>query len=239
MTQIVFLLYEDVSKPEGSESRYHVDIHFSPGVRCGGSASSTKEKQNQEINGQLPFVKRLPAVISSSPETFNGNGRRFSEQVIIKTTDDQSRTNKEAVARRFSEQQPRSSCASDFGRMKSLSETEVAVPINNNKKSQEDVSRSMDSLDQPFTHPLPQRKVSGKQHTRKKSAPALKIREENSGLDDKKADSAVCSEHVSVEKQSETTDDKQLKSSSLGERGQYNYFFFTVNFSSLLCPKFI
>lgn len=34
MTQVVIMLYEDPSKDQASEERYHVELHFSPGVVC-------------------------------------------------------------------------------------------------------------------------------------------------------------------------------------------------------------
>ena len=33
MTQIIFMLFEDKSQPQGSPERYQVEIHFSPGVK--------------------------------------------------------------------------------------------------------------------------------------------------------------------------------------------------------------
>jgi inositol hexakisphosphate/diphosphoinositol-pentakisphosphate kinase len=32
LTQIVIMLYEDSSEEEGSERRFHVELHFSPGA---------------------------------------------------------------------------------------------------------------------------------------------------------------------------------------------------------------
>ena len=34
MTQIVIMLYEDPTKDSNSEERFHVELHFSPGVNC-------------------------------------------------------------------------------------------------------------------------------------------------------------------------------------------------------------
>ena len=34
MTQIVVMLYEDPTKEDNSEERFHVELHFSPGVNC-------------------------------------------------------------------------------------------------------------------------------------------------------------------------------------------------------------
>lgn len=34
LTQIVIMLYEDLSKDPHSDDRFHVELHFSPGVAC-------------------------------------------------------------------------------------------------------------------------------------------------------------------------------------------------------------
>ena len=34
MTQIVIMLYEDPTKESTSDERFHVELHFSPGVNC-------------------------------------------------------------------------------------------------------------------------------------------------------------------------------------------------------------
>jgi len=34
MSQIVVMLYEDPTKDVSSEERFHVELHFSPGVNC-------------------------------------------------------------------------------------------------------------------------------------------------------------------------------------------------------------
>jgi len=34
MSQIVVMLYEDPTKDPCSEERFHVELHFSPGVNC-------------------------------------------------------------------------------------------------------------------------------------------------------------------------------------------------------------
>ncbi len=33
-TQVVIMLYEDPTKEQSSEERFHVELHFSPGVNC-------------------------------------------------------------------------------------------------------------------------------------------------------------------------------------------------------------
>ena len=71
MTQIVFMLFEDISKPEDSLDKYHVDIHFSPGIKgraelCStdGASSTLLKKSSPELPEKLPqfFVKRLSHV---------------------------------------------------------------------------------------------------------------------------------------------------------------------------------
>ena len=34
MTQVVIMLYEDPTKDISSDERFHVELHFSPGVNC-------------------------------------------------------------------------------------------------------------------------------------------------------------------------------------------------------------
>ena len=76
MTQIVFMLFEDVNKPEDSLDKYHVDIHFSPGIKgraelATDGSSSLVKKSSPELPEKSPpkiFVKRLPhiGIIGSS-----------------------------------------------------------------------------------------------------------------------------------------------------------------------------
>lgn len=35
MTQIVLMLYEDPQADKSSDKRFHIELHFSPGVKCG------------------------------------------------------------------------------------------------------------------------------------------------------------------------------------------------------------
>ena len=76
MTQIVFMLFEDVNKPDDSLDKYHVDIHFSPGIKgrrelaSDGSRSLVK-KSSPELPEKSPqvFVKRLShSAIVGCPE---------------------------------------------------------------------------------------------------------------------------------------------------------------------------
>lgn len=66
MTQFVFMLFEDVTKPEGSADKYHVDIHFSPGIKgrrelIFEGSSTLLKKSSPELPEKSPqvFVKRL------------------------------------------------------------------------------------------------------------------------------------------------------------------------------------
>ena len=69
MTQIVFMLFEDVNKPEDSLDKYHVDIHFSPGIKgraelVTDGSSALLKKSSPELPEKSPqiFVKRLSHV---------------------------------------------------------------------------------------------------------------------------------------------------------------------------------
>ena len=75
MTQFVFMLFEDVRKPEDDADRYHVDIHFSPGIKGrreiifeGSSALVTKSSPVLPEKTPQVFVKRLShvSVVASS-----------------------------------------------------------------------------------------------------------------------------------------------------------------------------
>ncbi len=65
MTQIVFMLFEDVSQPEESCSRYRVDLHFSPGVKGreellkGGPSTSNSKLSPDLLAKSLLPVKRI------------------------------------------------------------------------------------------------------------------------------------------------------------------------------------
>ena len=42
MTQVVIMLYEDPTKDLSSDERFHVELHFSPGVNCCVGTSDLK-----------------------------------------------------------------------------------------------------------------------------------------------------------------------------------------------------
>ena len=76
LTQIVVLLFEDMSQPEGSDTRYCVDLLFSPGVkRCHDVASLSEPTKSASTSSLLKgspelkrkslathWVKRLPPI---------------------------------------------------------------------------------------------------------------------------------------------------------------------------------
>ena len=75
MTQIVFMLFEDISKPEDSLDKYHVDIHFSPGIKrraelgsTDGGSSTLLKKSSPELPEKSPqfFVKRRVPVVGGA-----------------------------------------------------------------------------------------------------------------------------------------------------------------------------
>ena len=83
MTQIVFMLFEDISKPEDSLDKYHVDIHFSPGIKgraeliTDGSSSLVKKSSPELPEKSLQvFVKRIShgSIIGSSEGGTSGAG---------------------------------------------------------------------------------------------------------------------------------------------------------------------
>ena len=132
MTQIVFLLFEDLSQPEKSEDRYRVHIHFSPGVRCRDELAGFNEakKTSPELLGkplQAHFVKRLPVHAAESPTQ-----RRYSHDSNQPLDALDMAKSEKLVVRRQSDQfsQMKSSnslpmCVHSESRFKSFSETEV------------------------------------------------------------------------------------------------------------------
>lgn len=129
ITQIVFLLFEDVSKPEKSDLRYRVHIHFSAGVRCRDELvpCSDVKKTSPELAGkplQTHFVRLIPDNVESL-----GLQRRYSDHCNLDSLD--MGRPKELVVRRQSDQLSHhfrltipiighSEC-----RIKSFSETEI------------------------------------------------------------------------------------------------------------------
>ena len=60
MTQIVIMLYEDPTKETTSDQRFHVELHFSPGVNCcvqkdlpPGPGFRPHSRNNEQVNTGL------------------------------------------------------------------------------------------------------------------------------------------------------------------------------------------
>ena len=68
MTQIIFMLFEDKSQPQGSLERYRVDIHFSPGVK-------TQVELLTHSRSSVPDM--LAPLKTSSPEANLKMGQAF------------------------------------------------------------------------------------------------------------------------------------------------------------------
>ena len=151
LTQIVFLLFEDLSQPEKSDHRYRVFIHFSPGVRrnelideTDGKAKLSPEMSSRTIQSQI--VKRLSGNV---PDSQNVVKRKVSAPLLLKSSNSVSSEtpemprSKELVVRRLSEVAPNQRASSSTcsgwkmsswtsggqtqsdGRIKSFSETEI------------------------------------------------------------------------------------------------------------------
>ena len=233
LTQIVFLLYEDLSKPEKSDLRYCVYVHFSPGVR---SRDELTAPQSDDIDGkqiQSQIVKRLPH--SDYKEPFNDLDRP-----------------KEFVVRRLSEQHYGGRLLlTATGGIKSFSETEmlysrerravenVAVPtieVTSRSRSmdmlnpvQEYLSRSrFMPVERPFSENMLQKSdtnVVGRKVPFQKSLATLKIKEEDEEEEARKGVSLKGK--GSNEQLNRKSGMDPLKSSSLGERGQLKLCNFT------------
>lgn len=73
MSQIVVMLYEDPTKDPSSEERFHVELHFSPGVNCcvqknlppgPGFRPHSRNESSQNMVNEFPFF--FPSLPSSS-----------------------------------------------------------------------------------------------------------------------------------------------------------------------------
>lgn len=124
ITQIVFLLFEDLSRPVESDKRYHVKIHFSPGVRCRDQLAIPGEIHSPTLGSkhvQTQFVKRLPLA------TTDYNLSRHHSDIPGHSSNQLEPPDAgkhEVVVRRMSEQLPHAGKQYDE-RFKSLSETEM------------------------------------------------------------------------------------------------------------------
>lgn len=162
LTQIIFLLFEDLSQPEKSDHRYRVFIHFSPGVR--------RDELIDETDGKANIKKLSPEMSSRTIQSqivkrFSGNvpdsqniKRKVSAPLFLKSSNSVSSEtpeiprSKELVVRRLSEVAPNqrassSTCsgrkmswtsggqAQSDGRIKSFSETEILAQRQRQKRS--------------------------------------------------------------------------------------------------------
>ena len=239
LTQIVFLLYEDLSKPEKSDIRYCVYVHFSPGVR---SRDELTAPQSDDIDGkqiQSQIVKRLP---------LDGQNRHSDYRELFNDLD----RPKEFVVRRLSEQHHSGRLLlTAAGGIKSFSETEMLS--SSQRRAVENVavptmkvtsrSRSMDLLnpvqdylgrsgyvpvERPFSENILQKSdanVVGRKASFQKSLATLKIKEEDEEEEARKGVSLKGK--GSNEQLNRKSGMDPLKSSSLGERGQLKLCNFT------------
>ena len=101
LTQIVFLLFEDLSKPEKSDLRYRVYVHFSPGVRTRDERAIPSEAKTTIPDPCRKQSERLPGSAGRTRRSEVGH----SSTVLSKPLDalDMARP-KELVVRRLSEQ---------------------------------------------------------------------------------------------------------------------------------------
>jgi len=101
MTQIVFMLYEDVAKNKGEEGKFKVDVRFSPGVKAHldpldedfGSSGSELFDNSPDIPKLSTFVKRLSADVQQT----DPRGRRISAPSVIKRVSALSSQRKEPL----------------------------------------------------------------------------------------------------------------------------------------------
>lgn len=164
ITQIIFLLFEDLSQPEKSDLRYSIRIHFSPGVRCRDELTVPGEIHSPDLSVKhtpAQFIKRLPVVAMDSHLL-----RRHSDSPAKhEDSGDSSGKHKELVVRRMSEKNGNQYDV----RFKSFSETEMlamrrkctgflSMPVDVSR------SKSMDALTmgscspKQLSHSLSQRK---------------------------------------------------------------------------------
>ena len=149
ITQIVFILFEDLTQPEKSEHRFRVHIHFSPGVRCRDELSASSDaaaKFSPELSSkplQLQVVTRQPPAAGSTagvageggvavggavgqkPTDTGGNSPNLGSPIENADTPFRPPLHKELVVRRKSDVSfYLGSTVGDGGRFKSFSETE-------------------------------------------------------------------------------------------------------------------
>jgi len=86
MTQIVIMLYEDPTKESTSEERFHVELHFSPGVNCcvqkdlpPGPGFRPHSRNNEQTCSHSSKLKVAGSQMSSFNTSLESNGTAESE----------------------------------------------------------------------------------------------------------------------------------------------------------------
>ena len=67
MTQIVLMLYEDPQADKNSDKRFHIELHFSPGVKCQFEVAGK--------DSRLSGLQNKNDSLRSTEETFKGSGQ--------------------------------------------------------------------------------------------------------------------------------------------------------------------
>jgi inositol hexakisphosphate/diphosphoinositol-pentakisphosphate kinase len=75
--QVVIMLYEDPTKEQSSEERFHVELHFSPGVNC------CVEKDLPPGPGFRPHSRNKEQVISHTSSWRKGVKRKEGDGLMI------------------------------------------------------------------------------------------------------------------------------------------------------------
>ena len=73
MTQIVIMLYEDPTKEQMSEERFHVELHFSPGVNCcvqkdlpPGPGFRPHSRNNEQVSDSDTIIRSVCKISNKS-----------------------------------------------------------------------------------------------------------------------------------------------------------------------------
>jgi len=90
MTQIVIMLYEDPTKEKTSEERFHVELHFSPGVNCcvqkdlpPGPGFRPHSRNNEQTGSKSSKLKVSGSQVSSYNTSIESNGTGESEDLAL------------------------------------------------------------------------------------------------------------------------------------------------------------
>ncbi|CAG2104534.1 unnamed protein product [Medioppia subpectinata] len=97
MTQIVIMLYEDQTKDPTSDDRFHVELHFSPGVVCCLQKNHIKGPGFRPQSRSSGTIKESPTILEE-PELEektkqSGNDNQKSEPIPITVTTSKERNN--------------------------------------------------------------------------------------------------------------------------------------------------